>query len=582
MNSNGSFRKLSRVLLVTACGIVVACDNNSKTPSTTPVPESPNDKPKFVDVASSSGIDFVHLTGASGQFYFPEIVGAGGALLDYDSDGDLDVYLIQSGTLDGSSSNASLTGNRLYRNDGYSIDSGQFVDVTEEAGVGHTGYGMGVATGDYDNDGDLDLYVTNFGDNVLYRNDGTGHFTDVTVESGTNDSGWSTSASFIDTDNDGDLDLFVTRYVNYSIDANKPCKDSAGRLDYCSPSQYPATADTLFENRGDGRFIDISKQAGITAQQGPGLGIIGADLDNDGLTDIVVANDQQANFFWRNLGNNTFEESGLMSGIAYNSAGKAEASMGITSGDFDGDGDEDLFMTHLTTETNTLYLNDGGGRFADATTMSALGPPSLRYTGFGSRWFDFDNDGDLDIFVANGAVVIKNELVDMSSYPYEESNQLFENIGGQKFVEKTNQAGFGSMPPLVSRGAAFGDIDNDGDVDILVTNSNGPIHLLLNKTDSPSSSIHVSLTGTSSNQGALGTRVALLYSNGETVWRRVHTDGSYASASDVRVHFAKKADDVIKGIAVVWPSGSREWWPGEPSTHTVQLREGSGEPWLTE
>lgn len=560
------------VILTTAC--------SEKSPGTTAQDRTDEQgTPLFADAAASAGLDFVHTPGASGAYYFPEIVGAGGALLDYDNDGDLDVYLIQSGVLGAAANSSEQTGNRLFQNELHPSGKLSFVDVTDEAGVGDTGYGMGVTVGDIDNDGDADLYVTNFGDNILYRNNGDGSFEDVTAQSGADDPRWSTSAAFIDVDHDGNLDLFVATYADYSIESDTGCRDTAGRRDYCAPAQYPPTPDTLFRNLGDSTFTDISDDAGIAGSLGPGLGVIGTDFDGDGLTDVFVANDQTANFLWRNQGGGVFRESGLMTGVAFNADGKAEASMGVTAGDFDGDGDDDLFMTHLTTESNTLYVNDGRGGFTDETMKSGLGSASVRLTGFGSRWFDYDNDGDLDVFIANGAVFIENEQLGKSDYPYAQPDQLFENVGDGEFRDVSAAAGFDSMTPLVSRGAAFGDIDNDGDIDILVTSNNGPPRLLLNNLDVSDSFLRIRLTGVSANADAQGARVALILEDDTQLWRRVHIDGSFASASDKTVHFGLRPGTRMKGIGVIWPGGNREWWPGEISGSTIELRESSGQAW---
>lgn len=533
----------------------------------------------FTDIAPDVGLDFEHQGGAVGEFLFPEILGAGAALVDYDNDGDLDVFLIQSGNL--KSDPASNPGNRVFRNELVPSGTLRFTDTSDATGFSDRGYGMGIASGDYDNDGHTDLYVTNFGSNVLYRNQGDGTFVDVTAKAGADDKRWSTSAAFIDIDRDGDLDLFVATYAQYTVADNHVCKDSAARADYCAPSQYPASSDTLLQNNGDGTFTNISESSAIAGKRGPGLGVLGADFDGDGWLDIFVANDKTANFLWRNLGNGVFEETGLMAGVAYNANGEAEASMGVTAGDFDGDGDDDLFMTHLTSETNTLYENTGSGRFVDITATSGLGHVSLSQTGFGSRWFDADNDGDLDLFVANGAVAILNERADLSRYPYEQANQLFENTGNQRFVDVSDKAGFAAMTPRVSRGAAFGDIDNDGDVDVLVSNNHGIANLLRNNSEHASSSLTVKLIGTSSSRDAQGARIALTGYFETPVWRRIHADGSFASASDIQVHFGLgDNDDRVAtkqpGFIVEWPNGVRETWTDlAPSRHYI-LTEGTG------
>jgi hypothetical protein len=436
---------------------------------------------------------------------------------------------------------------------------------------------MGAATGDYDNDGDPDLYVTGFGPNVLYRNEGNGTFTDVTRAAGVNDPRWSTSAAFVDYDRDGDLDLVNVNYVDFRVAANRKCTSPAGEPDYCTPKAYSPTPASLFRNDGGGRFTDVSKASGIASRPGPGLGVVCADLDGDGWTDIFVANDGAANHLWMNRGNGTFSEDALMSGTAYSADGRAEAGMGITAGDFDADGDEDLFVTHLLNEKNRLYRNDGQGVFHDATAQFALDRAAL--TGFGTEWFDYDNDGLLDLFITNGAVQIVDALRGQR-YPYQQPKQLFRNAGPPRyaFTEVVPPSGTALAFPEVGRGSAFGDLDNDGDVDIVESNNNGPARVLRN--ESPRRHwLLVSLTGTSSNRGALGARVAALRRGGAALWRRAHTDGSYLSANDPRVHFGLGDDAAIEAVGVVWPNGRRERFTGVTADRLVALREGGGTPW---
>ena len=446
--------------------------------------------PLFSEVASQVGLDFKHFNGAGGNFYIPEIVGSGAALFDYDGDGDLDVYLVQGTMLEPGKSPSQAwfppgpgwrPGHRLYRNELVPGGSLKFREVTAEAGVGSVSYGMGVAVGDYDNDGDLDLYLTNYGPNLLYRNNGDATFT-LMEGMGAEDSRWTTSAAFLDHDRDGDLDLFVTNYGNFTVKGNNPCHNKMGLRDYCGPSGYRPIPDRLFRNERGRQFVDVTEDAGLGAAFGTGLGVICADFNDDGWTDIYVANDRTPNQLWLNRGNGSFEEAGLFSGTAFNVDGNAEASMGVTAADFNNDGSEDLFMTHLTEETHTLYLNDGAGGFSDQTSRFGLTRVD-NYTGFGTRWFDYDNDGHLDLFMANGAVRM-TRLAEPADYAYDQINQLFHNDGEGNYRETTTEAGAALQLSEVSRGAAFGDMDNDGDVDILVTNNNGPVRLLLNQIGS--------------------------------------------------------------------------------------------------
>jgi hypothetical protein len=549
--------------------------------------QAPASDAPFVEVAAATGLVFRHFNGATGAYYQPEVFGPGVALLDYDRDGDLDVYLPQASLLDPEQSPAEALfplpadqppGDRLFRNELIPGGELRFTDATASAGLAHAGYTQGVATGDYDNDGYTDLYVTAFGSNVLYHNQGDGRFIDVTATAGVDDPRWSTSAAFLDYDRDGDLDLFVANYVHFTVAGNKQCAGGDGTLDYCGPKSYRPVRDRLFRNEGDGRFTDVSDVAGLGAAFGPGLGVSVADYNGDGWQDIYVANDGDDNELWINQGNGRFENTALMAGVAINAYGKAEASMGVTAGDFDGDGDEDLFMTHLDRETNTLYVNDGTGNFLDATDAYKLGRISLAYTGFGAEWFDYDNDSDPDLFVANGAVKIE-EAYRGQPFPYQERNQLIRNDGDMGFSDMTQPAGPALALVEVSRGAAFGDLDNDGDIDIVVANNNGPTRLLRNMAVADNHWLTVQLEGTRSNRAGLGARVAVLRTGKPPLWRRVHTDGSYLSASDARVHFGLGTGTDVQAVGVVWPQGNREIWREITVDSFLTLQEGSGTAW---
>ncbi len=520
----------------------------------------------FTEVAAETGLRFQHVTGADGKYYMPEIMGSGVALLDYDRDGDLDVYLVQG---------SGPPGNRLFRNLLKEQGELRFTDVTEKAGVGDEGYGMGVAVGDYDNDGYPDLYVTNFGPNRLYHNNGDGTFSDVTAQAGVDDTRWSTSAAFLDYDRDGDLDLFLTNYVDFTVRGNKTCHAPTGEIDYCTPAAYKGTPDRLFRNEGKGRFVDVTTETGIGTAFGPGLGVICADFNGDGWSDIYVANDGEANLLWMNQGDGTFEEEALLSGVAYSGDGLPQAGMGLAAADFDGDGDEDILVTNLTREGSTLYRNDGDGLFYDTTREAGLADESFLFTGFGVQWFDYDNDSRLDLFAANGAVSIVSSLRG-TAYPYQQQNQLFLNTGNGKFQETTATAGPALQLLEVSRGAAFGDIDNDGDIDIVVSNNSGPARLLRNDLGSKSGWLSVQLDGVRDNRDGLGARVALRLKGGRTLWRRAHRDGSYLSSSDVRVHFGLGSEAVIEAVEVLWPSGAREVWEEIGANREVKLKQGSG------
>jgi len=542
--------------------------------------------PIFVESAGATGLTFTHVNGATGNYYLPEVMGAGVALLDYDNDGDLDVFLVQGGALPVDAAPKAGRGRsgpptcRLFRNDLVVAADGRrtlrFTDVTDAAGVGIRGYGMGAAVGDYDNDGYQDLFVTSFGSTTLLHNNGDGTFADVTTQAGVAASAWSTSAAFVDYDRDGYLDLIVAHYVDFTTAANKLCNDPAGARDYCSPRAYRPVPARLYRNQGRGRFADVTTTAGITKAYGAGLGVAVGDYNGDGWLDLYVANDGGANQLWINRHDGTFVDQGLISGAALNATGVPEGSMGIASGDFDLDGDEDLFVSNIVGETSALYVNDGRGNFDDARVKSRLGPLTAAFTGFGTDWFDYDNDGWPDLFVANGAVNIVEALRGQPS-PYRMRNQLFHNAAGGRFDETSGVAGPAFARAEMGRGAAFGDIDNDGDVDIVVTNNNGPVRLLLNQRPSANHWLQLRLDQRPSNRFGIGSWVGVERAGRPTLWRRVRTDGSYLSASDVRAHFGLGAAADIAAITVQWPDGGRERWTGVQGDRVVTLRRGSGQ-----
>jgi hypothetical protein len=538
--------------------------------------------PIFVESAAATGLAFTHVNGATGNYYLPEVMGAGVALFDYDNDGDLDVFLVQGGALGRTAIGGPATC-RLFRNDLTVTPSGgrtlHFTDVTERAHAGVRGYGMGAAVGDYDNDGFLDLLVTSFGAVTLLHNNGDGTFADVTRQAGLNDAQWSTSAAFVDYDRDGDLDLFVANYVDFTLAGNKLCNDSAGARDYCGPRAFRPVPSRLFRNDGRGRFTDVSEAAGIHKAYGAGLGVAAGDFNGDGWIDLYVANDGTPNQLWINHHDGTFVDEGLLSGSAVNASGNPEGSMGIASGDFDLDGDEDLFVTNIVGETSVLYLNDGHGNFEDARARSGLARLTAAFTGFGTDWIDYDNDGWPDIFVANGAVnIVESERGE--PLPYRMTNQLFHNIGnggGRRFEDASAIAGPAFARAEIGRGAAFGDIDNDGDIDIVVTNNGGPARLLLNQTGARNHWLQVRVAQGPGNRFGIGAWIGVERAGRPTLWRRVRTDGSYLSASDVRVHFGLGASSLVNAVNVQWPDGGRERWTSVSGDRLVMLNRGTGQ-----
>ncbi|MGH9332844.1 MAG: FG-GAP repeat domain-containing protein, partial [Vicinamibacteria bacterium] len=427
--------------------------------------------PIFTEITKEAGIDFAHQAGNEGKYRLPEIMAPGGAFLDFDSDGDLDIYLVQSGPLPGAKSSTSPPSNRLYRQDA----SGRFTDVTDSSGLGDTGYGTGVAVGDYDNDGLVDVYVANYGPDALYHNEGSGKFSNATARAGIVETDWSASAVFCDFDADGFLDLYVTRYVQ---DAPKSCVAGDGSTDYCSPQSFSYEKHALYHNDGDGAFTDVSGSSGIAAIAAPGLGVLCLDLTSDGRPDFYVANDGEANQLWVNQGNGKFADEAFLMGAAIDGMGRPEASMGVIAGDIDSDLDFDLYMTHIQNQTNTLYVNDGKGGFEDQTSARGLAAPSLKYTGFGTAYLDFDHDGDLDIAVVNGRVRKGTPIAgaQVSEYwkPYAEPSLLLENDGMGRFSDASAKGGDFTSRIEVRKGLALGDVDSDGDLDLLVTNTGGP------------------------------------------------------------------------------------------------------------
>ncbi len=546
-------------------------------------------EPGFDEVAQAVGLDFVHFNGMSGERYYPEVVGPGAALFDYDNDGDLDVYLVQGHMLGPSQTPAEavfppapgqpLT-DRLYRND---LEKGKdgapklhFTDVTRESGISGADYGIGVATGDVDNDGWTDLYVLNWGDNRLLRNLGDGRFQDITAQAGVNDSRLSVSAAFLDYDRDGWLDLYVVNHVRFSIEGHAPCRGPMGETEYCATDTYRPEPGSLFHNRGDGTFEDASGSSGIKRHFGAGLGIVTADFNADGWVDIYVANDGHPNQLWINQKNGTFRDEALLSGAAVNMDGAAEAGMGVDAADFDADGDPDLFMTHDREETNTVYLNDGQGWFEDRTLAAGLAEPSKGVTGFGTAWFDYDNDGWLDLFIANGDVRSQSELARAGDpYPLSQPNQLLVNQGDGSFRDVSAQLGPALRLAEVSRGAAFGDVDNDGDSDVLVSNNSGPVRLLINRRGSQNRWLGVRLLHRS-GRDALGARLVVERKTGPDLWRRARADASYASANDPRVLVGLGSSGEHTGLRVHWPGGGVEQWRALPLNRYRVLREGTG------
>ena len=520
-----------------------------------------NGPPVFTDRRLAAGITFKHHANRTDDKFLVEMMGGGVAVLDYNSDGWLDLFFVNSGGL---SVKADSTVeiersqpeyfNHLYRNN----QDGTFTDVTKEAGV--TGaeepyYGMGAATGDYNNDGFTDLYVTHFGGTTLYRNRGDGTFSDVTTAAGVGVNGWSASAGFLDYDRDGELDLFVTRYLDWSFANRIECGESF-RV-YCTPKKYEAISNLLFHNNGDGTFENVSGASGIGAVKGKALGVAFDDYDRDGLTDICVANDSTAQLLFRNRGDGTFADQALETGLAFNEDGGIYSGMGIDFADYDNDGKPDVVITNLAKELYALYRNDSPKGFTYLTRQSRLAKITARLSGWGVRLADYDNDGWKDLFAAQGHVLDNISKID-ESLVYRQPPLLARNVDG-RFEDVSARAGAPFSGDIAGRGTAFGDLDNDGDIDIVVgVLDDHPLVLYNNASELTNNWLTIKLVGTRSNRGGDGALVTIPGPNGTVQTKFASTSGSYLSANDPRIHFGVGARKVIETLGVRWPSGATQ------------------------
>ncbi|MFN3325069.1 MAG: CRTAC1 family protein [Bryobacteraceae bacterium] len=529
---------------------------------------------KFTDVARQAGLTApVIYGGVERKEYILESVGCGVALLDYDNDGWLDIFLLSGTRLDGAPESAT---NRLYRNN----RDGTFTDVTDEAGLRRTGWASAITVGDYNNDGHEDIFITYYGQNVLYRNNGDGTFTDVTEEAGLLEAGvrWGAGCAFVDYDRDGRLDLFVSNYIDYDLKSVPRPGESAnctwkGVPVNCGPRGLPPARHFLYRNRGDGKFEDVSAASGIASATGSyGMTVVAADFDNDGWPDIYVACDSTPSFYFRNNHDGTFTEEGLERGVALNEDGMEQAGMGLGIGDFDLDGHLDIFKTHFADDTNILYRNDGKGNFEDMTIRSGLGVET-RFIGWGAGIVDLDNNGLPDLFYVTGNVYPEVERA-VPAYPFRTPRVIFRNLGGGKFEELIDEAGPGVAAQHSSRGCAFGDFDNDGDIDVVIVNLNEPPSLLRNDLPAGSNWIKVKLVGVESNRSAIGGRVTAHY-GGKTQVQEVLSQSSFYSVDDRRLHFglgeAKAAD-----LDIRWPSGKAESLRNVAAGRLIVVREGQG------
>jgi enediyne biosynthesis protein E4 len=581
---------LQLIPAVAVAALLVACARDRQPPAPRPDADKPATAEWFTERAADTGLDFVHVNGMSGRFYYPEIMGPGAGLFDYDNDGDLDVFLVQgrpfgpepaASQRPSSAAGASPFEGRLFRNDLEVHADGtrtlRFTDVTAASGIRARGHGMGVAAADFNNDGCVDLLLTNYGPDQLYRNNCDGTFTDVSSALGRPRAApsWSVSASFVDVDRDGWLDLFIGHYVNYSVAADVRCFLPSGGRNYCPPQVYRAQPSTLYHNNHDGTFSDVTAAAGMATEFGSALGVTAADFNGDGWIDLYVANDGQPNQLWINQRNGTFRNTALLAGVAVGEGGTAKSSMGVAAADFDNDGDEDLVVTTLTGQGSDLFVNDGSGVFVEQSARSGLRAATLPLTGFGAGWLDLDNDGWLDLLSVNG-LVSRDPARPAEPFSLQQRRQLLRHLENGRFEDATQRAGKAFMLPEVGRGAAFGDIDNDGRTDVVVANDAGPVRLFINTADSPHHWVGLRLAGMTPPRDMLGARVSVVREQGPSLRGRAHSDGSYGSANDPRVLIGLGPSSRPVTVAVVWPDGRSETFSGVPIDRYTTLTEGKG------
>ena len=525
--------------------------------------------PTFTEATKPAGIAFTHNSGAFGKKYLPETMGAGGAFLDADGDGWQDILLVNGMPWPGRPAQRSVMA--LYRNN----QNGTFTDVTERAGLAVPLYGLGIAAADYDNDGRTDIYITALGRNRLFRNLGGVKFADVTDKAGVGDPGFSASAAWVDYDRDGRLDLFVTNYVEWSPEKELFCTLDGKRKSYCTPEAYKGQSPNLYRNRGGGTFENVTERAGVKDPAAKALGVALLDYNNDGWIDLFVANDTQPNRLYENKRNGTFADVAVSAGVAFNDAGAARAGMGVDAADFDGSGRQSLVIGNFSNEMMALYRNEGNGLFIDEAPSSTIGKVSLLRLTFAAFFFDYDLDGRLDIFAANGHVADDISAV-QPRVTYAQPPHLFRNAGGGKFEDASPTAGKAMLAPMVARGAAYGDYDGDGDPDLLVTVNNGPARLLRNDGGERQHRLRLRLAGTKSNRDAIGAFARVTHAAGTSPWMMVKTGSSYCSQSEMPLTFGLGTADRVTRIEVKWPDGRLETLPGTTSNQAITIEEGKG------
>jgi enediyne biosynthesis protein E4 len=587
-NIHFSFFQLTNsklIVLLLLLVVIVACKKSepapvapqsevaiaSPSPSPSPTPPRPSGPIEFTDVTAKAGIRFKHNSGAFGKKYLPETIGSGCAFLDYDNDGWQDILLVNSMNWPEQKGGKSFLA--LYHNN----KDGTFSNVTGESGLGIEMYGIGAAIGDYDNDGNSDIYITCVGPNRLFRNLGNGKFGDVTARAGVGDPGFSTSAAWFDYDNDGKLDLFVGNYVEWSIEKDIYCTLDNKNKSYCTPQSYNGQSSTLYHNRGNGTFENVTQKAGVNDPSSKTLGVALLDYDSDGWLDLFVANDTEPNKLYHNNRNGTFTDEGVAAGVAFGAAGRARAGMGVDAADYDGSGRPSVIIGNFTNESMALYHNDGSGLFTDEAATSGIGKMSAQSLTFATFFFDYDLDGLLDIFAANGHVSDDIAVV-QPNVKYAQPPHVFRNKGKKKFEEVTAKLGRAIQRAVVGRGAAYGDFDNDGDLDLLITANNGPARLLRNENANQNDLVRIKLVGTKVNRDGIGAKVSVRTSKGAKQEQMVRTGSSYVSQSELPLVFGlgKPDEQLSLSIDLVWPGGQKETLVNIKPNQSIIIQEGKG------